>query len=192
MPEQKNIKPDSIKLPENKSVVLVGMMGCGKTAIGRITANALGMPFFDADEEIEKAAGMSVADFFANYGEEEFRTGERKVINRLLTDHQSVLALGGGAFIDDQTRNIIRERGISVWLRADLEVLFSRVMRRPGKRPLLQTDDPRKTLSDLLDKRKPFYAQADLVVDTSLNSKNITRDRVLSALSGLAQTEKIS
>ena len=190
MPERNHTKSKPALPPDGKSVVLVGMMGCGKTAIGRITANALGLPFFDADEEIEKAAGMSVTDFFANYGEEEFRTGERKVIARLLNDHTSVLALGGGAFLDEETRSIIKERGISVWLRADIGVLYSRVMRRPGKRPLLQTDNPRKTLEDLLEKRKPFYAQADLVVDTSLNSKNITRDRVLTALNDLAETER--
>lgn len=175
----------------NRSIVLVGMMGCGKTAIGRITANYLGLPFFDADEEIEKAAGMSVVDIFSNFGEEEFRLGESKVIARLLEANQSVLALGGGAFLTEDTRFNIAEKGISVWLRADLEILYSRVMRRPGKRPLLQTGDPKKTLIELMDKRKPFYAKADLVVDTSVNSKNVTRDRVVEALGKYIENETL-
>jgi shikimate kinase len=175
----------------NRSIVLVGMMGCGKTAIGRITANYLGLPFFDADEEIEKAAGMSVVEIFSNFGEEEFRLGESKVIARLLEANQSVLALGGGAFFTEDTRFNIAEKGISVWLKADLEILYSRVMRRPGKRPLLQTGDPKKTLIELMDKRKPFYAKADLVVDTSVNSKNVTRDRVVQALGKYIENETL-
>ncbi|MCP4072470.1 MAG: shikimate kinase [Hyphomicrobiales bacterium] len=174
---------------DSKSIVIVGMMGCGKTAIGRITAHYLGLPFFDADEEIEKAAGMSVTDIFSNYGEAEFRAGECKVIARLLAENQSVLALGGGAFLTEETRANIADNGVSVWLRADLEVLFSRVMRRPTKRPLLQSDNPRELLSELLEKRKPFYEMADLVVDTSVSSKNITRDRVIAALSKFAGKE---
>ncbi len=172
-----------------KSIILVGMMGCGKTAIGRVTANYLGLPFFDADEEIEKAAGMSVSDIFSNYGEAEFRAGERKVIVRLLTENQSVLALGGGAFMTEETRASIADKGISVWLRADPEILFARVMRRPGKRPLLQTGNPREILSELLEKRKPFYEMADLVVDTSVGSKIITRDRVIATLGKFIENE---
>ncbi|MCP4184016.1 MAG: shikimate kinase [Hyphomicrobiales bacterium] len=173
----------------NRSIVLVGMMGCGKTAIGRITANYLGLPFFDADEEIEKAAGMSVVDIFSSFGEKEFRLGESRVIARLLADNQSVLALGGGAFLTDDTRLSIVEKGISVWLRADLDILYSRVMRRPGKRPLLQNGDPKKTLIELMAKRKPYYAKADLVVDTSVSSKNVTRDRMVEALGKFMENE---
>ena len=173
----------------NRSIVLVGMMGCGKTAVGRIAANYLGLPFFDADEEIEKAAGMSVADIFTKYGEAEFRLGESKVIARLLEDNQSVLALGGGAFLTEETRSRIAEYGISIWLKADLEILYTRVMRRPGKRPLLQTKDPKQTLAELITKRNPFYAKADLQVDTSVSSKNITRDRVLDALRNYTDDE---
>lgn len=175
----------------HRSIVLVGMMGCGKTAIGRITANYLGLPFFDADEEIEKAAGMSVVDIFSSFGEEEFRSGESKVIARLLENHQSVLALGGGAYLREETRLNIAQKGISVWLRADLDILYSRVMRRPGKRPLLQTGDPKKTLIELMEKRKPYYAKADLTVDTSVSSKNVTRDRVVEALVKFMENETI-
>jgi len=167
-----------------RSIVLVGMMGSGKTAIGRITAAHLGLPFFDADGEIEKAAGMNIADFFSTYGETEFRAGERKVIARLLAEEQCVLALGGGAFLSPDTRECIADNALSLWLRADLEVLYSRVMRRPGKRPLLDTDNPKATLQDLLAKREPVYALADITVDTSTSSKNITRDRVLAAIAG--------
>ncbi len=174
----------------NKSIVLIGMMGCGKTAIGRITAHYLGLQFFDADEEIEKAAGMSVTDIFSNYGEAEFRAGECKVIARLLAENQSVLALGGGAFMTEETRANVADKGVSVWLRADPEVLFSRVMRRPSKRPLLQSDNPREILNELLEKRKPYYQMADLVVDTTVSSKNITRDRVIAALGEFAENEK--
>jgi shikimate kinase len=166
-----------------RSIVLVGMMGCGKSAIGRIIANYLGLPFLDADEEIEKAAGMNIADFFSKHGEAEFRDGERKVIARLLGEGQSVLALGGGAFLMEETRDCISRNAVSVWLRAELEVLYARVMRRPGKRPLLQTGDPMATLGELLEIRNPFYALADVAVDTSTSSKNITRKRVVDGIS---------
>ena len=165
-----------------RSIVFVGMMGCGKTAIGRITAHRLALPFFDADEEIEKAAGMSVTDFFRSYGEAEFRVGERKVIARLLEERQSVLALGGGAFLSCETRKQIGQNAVSIWLRVEIDVLYSRVMRRPQKRPLLQTDNPKKTLSDMLELRTPYYASADIAVDTLNSSKNFTRDRVLDEL----------
>lgn len=176
----------AVELTENlrgRSIVFVGMMGCGKTAIGRITANYIDLPFYDADEEIEKAAGMSVTDFFQNYGEAKFRAGEQKVIARLLSEGQSVLALGGGAFLSPQTRQCISQNAVSIWLRADLEVIYARVMRRPEKRPLLQTGNPKKKLAQLLEQRQPFYAKADIIVDTLTGSKNTTRDKVTEALS---------
>ena len=175
-----------------RSVVFVGMMGCGKTAIGRITANQLDLPFFDADEEIENAAGMSVADFFTTYGEAEFRVGERKVIARLLEERQSVLALGGGAFLDESIRSNITQNAVSIWLCANLDVLYSRVRRRAGKRPLLDTDDPKKTLSDLLELRKPFYSKADIIVNSHFDSKNATRDNVVKALNDYIVSENFS
>ncbi|MCF6320908.1 MAG: shikimate kinase [Rhizobiaceae bacterium] len=175
---------------EGKSIVLVGMMGCGKTAIGRIVASQLGLQFYDADEEIEVAAGMKVAEYFSTYGEEEFRIGERKVIARLLNDNQCVLALGGGAFLSQETRKCVSQNALSVWLRADLDILFSRVMRRPGKRPLLNTADPKKTLAELLKNRESFYGKADIIVDTSNTSKNVTRDWVIAAISKYLGAEK--
>ncbi len=181
---------DLVKRLNNRSLVFVGMMGCGKTAIGRIVAEKLGLRFFDADEEIEKAAGMSVADYFAAYGEEEFRDGERKVIARLLDNGQCVLALGGGAFLAPSTREIIADKALSLWLRANVEILYSRVMRRPGKRPLLQTDDPKSTLARLLKQREPCYALADITVDTSTTSKNVTCERVVRAINSYLENEK--
>ena len=165
-----------------RSLVLTGMMGCGKTAIGRLAAKYLGLPFYDADQEIEKAAGMSVADFFKTYGEDEFRAGECKVIARLLKQGPCVLALGGGAFVAQETRECIADDGISLWLQADLEVLYARVMRRPGKRPMLQNGDPKTILADLLEKRKASYATADIQVETSTTSKESTLNRVILAL----------
>ena len=172
-----------------RSIVFVGMMGCGKTAIGRLVAKAVNLPFQDADEEIEKAAGMSVADFFKTYGEEEFRAGERKVIARLLAEGQSVLALGGGAFVSSETRNCVSQNAISIWLRADLKVIYTRVMRRPEKRPLLLTDDPKQKLAQLLEQRQSYYALANLTVDTLASTKNITRDSVLDALNTFLMNE---
>lgn len=193
MPEKTQSKIDSlVGRLDGRSLVFVGMMGCGKTAIGRMVAKVCGLPFFDADEEIEAAAGMSVTDFFATYGEAEFRVGERKVIARLLAEEQCVLALGGGAFLLDETRDCISDTAISLWLRADLEVLYSRVMRRPGKRPLLQSGDPRYVLRELLVKREPFYKLADITVDTSTTSKNVTCDWVVEAIDEYLSNENVT
>lgn len=193
VPDENSISSQAlVKGLHGKSIVIVGMMGCGKTAIGRITANTLNLPFFDADEEVEKAAGMSVADIFTAYGEDQFRAGEKKVIARLLGDQQSVLALGGGAYLSGDTRDLIAQYGVSVWLKADLDVLFARVSKRPGKRPLLQTKDPHATLAKLLEHREPFYAKADIVVNTSTTSKNITRDSLIQGVETYLKNEKTS
>jgi len=147
-----------------RSIVLVGMMGVGKSSIGRRLATRLGIPFVDADAEIEKAAGMSIADIFAHRGEADFRSGEARVIARLLEAGPQVLAAGGGAFMNAATREAIREKGVSVWLKADLEVLLRRISKRRNERPLLQNADPESTLRALLIEREPVYAQADLTV----------------------------
>jgi shikimate kinase len=152
-----------LKLP--KSLVLVGMMGAGKTSIGRRVAARLGIPFVDADDEIEAAAGCSIEDIFAAYGEAAFRDGERRVIERLLTRPVQVLATGGGAFADPDTRKSILGNCISVWLRAEPEVLWRRVSRK-SDRPMLKTADPRGTLEKLIEKRYPLYAEADITVDS--------------------------
>lgn len=166
----------------SKPLTFVGMMGCGKSAIGRLTAECLGLPFFDADSEIEKAADMSVAEIFENYGEGEFRRGEQRVIERLVEAGPSVIALGGGAFVNDETRSLLKEKSISIWIDADLETLLARVLKRPGKRPLLMNGDPRAILIDLMEKRLPVYRQAELAVASSQSSKTKTRDNVLDAL----------
>jgi shikimate kinase len=165
-----------------KTIVMVGMMGAGKTAVGRALAARLGVPFLDSDHEIEAAANMSIPEIFARDGESFFRLKERQVITRLLEEERGVLSTGGGAFLSEDNRNIIRQGGVSVWLKADLNVLWNRV-RHKDTRPLLRTVDPRATLSDLYDKRVPFYAEADLAVvsdgDTSIDAMV---DRVLDAL----------
>lgn len=147
----------------SRSIVLVGMMGAGKSSIGRRLAGRIGIPFVDADAEIEQAADMSISEIFAAYGEPYFRAGEARVIARLLDHGPQVLSTGGGAFMNAETRARIREKGISVWLKADLDILARRLRRR-NDRPLLKTDDPVATLSNLLAERDPVYAEADLTV----------------------------
>lgn len=162
-------------------IVLVGLMGAGKSCVGRRVAQRLGVPFVDADAEVEEAAGCSIADIFEKYGEEAFRDGERRVIARLLDGPTSVIATGGGAFIDEQTRALIQDKGVSVWLRADLDTLVDRTSGR-SHRPLLNAGDPRDVLSNLIDQRYPIYATADAVVDTGSDSVNATCARVLAAI----------
>ncbi len=167
--------------PLAKTIVLVGLMGTGKSSIGRRLAKRFGMEFADADDEVAKAAGCSIEDIFELYGEEAFRDGERKVIMRLLDEKPRVMATGGGAFMDPRIRARIAERGISVWLRADLDVLVRRTRRRGG-RPLLKNADPRATLAALIDERYPVYAEADIVIDTGDEPVEITTGRVDQAL----------
>jgi shikimate kinase len=171
----------------NRTVVLVGLMGAGKSCIGRRLAARTGLAFVDADSEIEKAAGCTVAEIFARYGEAAFRDGERRVIARLLQDKPSILAAGGGAFMDPDTRVLIREHAISVWLRADLETLVARTKGR-SHRPLLNNGDSRETLAKLIDIRYPIYAKADVTIDTGLDNPNLTCTRVLAAIDMFAGT----
>jgi shikimate kinase len=151
--------------PLTRTVVLVGLMGAGKTVIGRRLAQAIGVPFKDADAEIEKAAGLSVSEIFAKHGEPHFRDGERRVIRRLLEEPPHVLATGGGAFMNPETRAEIAKRGVSVWLHAELPVLMKRVLKR-NTRPLLAGDDPEATMRRLMAERYPIYAEADCTVET--------------------------
>ena len=164
-----------------RSIVLVGLMGAGKTSIGRRLAEKLNLPFVDADVEIEKAAGKSIPDIFAEHGEEHFRDGERKVIARLLENGTQVLATGGGAFINPETRTRIRQNAVSVWLKADLDLLMKRVLKRGG-RPLLESDDPQAVMRDLMDKRYPIYAEADITVKSQDVQHNQMVNEVLRAL----------
>ncbi|MBN8920194.1 MAG: shikimate kinase [Rhizobiales bacterium] len=156
-------EPDLVAALGNRTVVLVGMMGAGKSSVGRRLAARLGIPFVDADNEIEAAAGMTIQEIFAVHGEPAFRSGEARVIARLLDGGPRVLATGGGAFMNADTRKAVRESGISVWLKADFEVLMRRVKRR-SDRPLLKTADPGTTLRRLMEERDPVYAEADLTV----------------------------
>jgi len=171
-----------------RTIALVGMMGAGKSSVGRRLAERLGLPFRDADSEIEAAAGMSIADIFAERGEAEFRAGERRVIERLLGEPPHVLATGGGAFIQPKTRALIEARAISVWLRADIDLLMSRVLKRKT-RPLLQTEDPRRTMADLLAAREPIYALADIAVDALDAPHEATVDAVAAALQAHAREQ---
>ncbi|HZS82563.1 MAG TPA: shikimate kinase [Stellaceae bacterium] len=164
-----------------RSIVLVGLMGAGKSNIGRRLAARLDLPFIDADAEIEAAAGETIEEIFRNRGEAAFREGERRVIARLLEGPVHVLATGGGAFMDTQTRARIAARGISIWLRADIEVLLARVARRDN-RPLLKAGDPRAILTALMEKRHPVYAEADIVVDSVDGPPELTLNRVLAEL----------
>ena len=164
-----------------RSIVLVGLMGAGKSCIGRRLAERLDLPFVDADTEIEKAAGCSIADIFERHGEEAFRDGERRVIARLLSGPPQVLATGGGAYMDPQTRKEIAERGVALWLRADLDLLVKRTAKR-SHRPLLNKGNPRQILKDLIDKRYPVYAQADLVVDSMDGPPDETVKKVMAAI----------
>jgi len=157
-------------------------MGAGKTKIGRRLAMRLGLPFFDSDQQIEQAAGETIEEIFANRGERVFRDGERRVITRLLAKPVHVMATGGGAFMDPLTRAVIRQRAVSLWLRADLDVLVQRVSRR-SDRPLLKTGDPRAILAQLIERRHPTYSEADMTVDSSEGSPEATVSRVIAALS---------
>jgi shikimate kinase/3-dehydroquinate synthase len=165
----------------SRSIVLVGLMGAGKTAIGKRLAARLGLPFFDADQEIEAAAGMTVAEIFERHGEPHFRAGEKKVIERLLADGPVVLAPGGGAFMDEQTRALIKDRAISVWLNCPVPVLVNRVKGRTH-RPLLNGHDPGEVLRKLAAIRNPIYAQADIMVFGTEDPADVTTQKVLEAI----------
>ena len=160
---------------------MVGLMGAGKSSIGRRLAKLLEVPFVDADSEIEAAAGCTITELFESHGEDAFRDGERRVIERLLNQDPHVLATGGGAFMNEATRAIIKQTGISVWLRADLDLLMERVLRR-DTRPLLRQDDPRKVMQRLMDERYPVYAQADLIVDSVDAPHEVVVNAIVDAL----------
>lgn len=173
-PASPSLDADITSALGRRSVVLVGMMGAGKSTIGRRLAARLRLPFMDADIEIEAAAGMSIPDIFETHGEPHFRDGEARVIARLLDSGPAVIATGGGAFMREETRNRISDKAISIWLKADLDVIMKRVRRR-ADRPLLQTEDPTATVRRLLDAREPVYAAADLTI----GSRDVPHDRIV-------------
>jgi shikimate kinase len=173
----------------DRAIVLVGMMGSGKSSIGRRLSTLLSLPFMDSDAEIEKAVGMSIADMFDRLGEDTFRDGERRTIAKLLGQGRQVLATGGGAFMDEQTREAIKQQAVSLWLKADTGVLLARVRRR-NTRPLLKTADPEATLMNLVETRYPIYAFADITVESVDDPHDVMVTKVLDALAehlGIAQ-----
>lgn len=165
----------------NRTVALVGMMGAGKSSVGRRLAARLGVPFKDADAEIEAAAGCSISEIFDRYGEAAFRDGERRVIARLLAEPPHVLATGGGAFIDPSTRERLKDSAISIWIKAPVELLLSRVQRRDS-RPLLKNGDPRETLTRLLAQREPIYAEADITLESEDGPHTLAVERIVALL----------
>jgi shikimate kinase len=168
----------------NRTVALVGMMGAGKSSVGKRLAARLNLPFRDADTEIETAAGCTINEIFERYGEPAFRDGERRVIARLLSEPPQVLATGGGAFIDPETRSEIKKKAVSIWIKAPLEVLLDRVVRR-DTRPLLKNGDPRQILEQLLAQREPIYAEADLAIDSADGPHAVAVERIVEALKEL-------
>ena len=168
------------------SLVLIGLMGAGKSAVGRRLAASLNLPFTDADSEIEAAAGQSIAEIFAEHGEAYFRTGERKVIARLLENGPQVLATGGGAYMDPETRAAVKEHGISIWLKASLRVLMKRVGRRDN-RPLLQVDNPETVMKKLMAERDPVYAEADITVESKEAPHEVMVGSIIDALTARLQ-----
>ncbi|WP_173935229.1 shikimate kinase [Chelativorans sp. Marseille-P2723] len=192
-------KPDKIGAPveasaivrelRRRSIVFVGLMGAGKTVIGRRVAAALDLPFIDSDHEIERVSRMTIPELFATYGEEEFRALERRVIARLLRAGPQVLSTGGGAFMNEATRRAVARHGISVWLSADLDTLMARVAKRQD-RPLLNTDNPRAVMQQLMDTRYPIYMQADIEVRTWDESKEVIAGAVLESLEKFLRKEE--
>ena len=162
-------------------IVLVGMMASGKTSVGKLLAQRIGIPFVDADHEIETAAQMSVTEIFQQHGEAYFRNGERRVIERILKDGPRVLATGGGAYMNSETRKAIEERGVSIWLKADADTLLRRARRR-ANRPLLQNGDPETVIKQLMDVRYPIYAHADMTIESRDGPHDATVDDVITAL----------
>lgn len=176
------LTPAQIAAVTARPIVLLGMMGAGKSALGVRLAERLGVAFIDADAEIEKAAGMSIADIFEQHGEAAFRDGERRVIKRLLSDRPLVLALGGGAFVNDDTRALVKAKALSVWLDVPLDELVARVQKKPGKRPLLIGQNIHAKLSELLAARGPLYALADMKVAVGGGGHDDAMAALLSAL----------
>lgn len=173
---------DNATDPQPKTVVLIGLMGAGKSSVGRILAGKLGLPFVDSDDEVEKAAGCSIEDIFSIYGEAAFRDVEERVIQRLLEGPAKVVSSGGGAYMNERTRARIAEAALSVWLRADLNVLEKRTRRRTAGRPLLKDVDPRDKLQQLIKERYPVYEQADIIIDSVDETPERTADKIIEQL----------
>lgn len=178
--------PDSPILKLNRTIALVGLMGVGKSTVGRRLAARLNLPFADGDHEIESAAGMTVSEIFTSRGETEFRSGEARVMKRLLEGPPVILATGGGAMMNSDTRQMLKDHAVTVWMRADLDVIAERVARR-DTRPLLRGRDTIQVLTELAEKRYPIYAEADLTVDVGGGSHGVAVEAMLTALTEYAQ-----
>ena len=188
------MKQEQIILPswlQNKFIVLIGLMGAGKTRLGRILAETLKLPFIDTDIEIEKAAGITIEEIFNNFGETYFRNGEQKVINRILNGEPSILATGGGAFMNSVTRKKIEKFGVSIWLRADINLLVKRTKSRSG-RPLLENGNRREILSKLMKERYPVYSEANIVFNISDEPASVTAKKLIEILNTTKSVHKRS
>jgi len=180
--ENKNTEnKELLSLLGDRPIVLIGLMGAGKSSVGKRLAAHLKLPFKDADAEIETAAGLTIQEIFDTYGETYFRDGERRVIDRLMGSGAQILATGGGAYMDEQTRQLLSDKGISVWIKGDLDLLMKRVSKR-SNRPLLKQKDPRAVMKKLIDERYPVYARADITVETVEEDHQIMVKRIKSAL----------
>jgi shikimate kinase len=187
MSEENIVRPEAKAIRTmlgKRSIVVIGLMGAGKSTIGKRLAQMLGLGFIDADAEIESVSRMSIPELFEAYGEPEFRDLERRVIKRILRSGPRVLATGGGAFMNEATRRTIAKAGVSVWLKAELDVLMERVGRK-GNRPLLKTADPRATMQSLMDQRYPVYGLADVTIQSRDEKKDVMAMEVIEALAQL-------
>ncbi|MFK0383689.1 shikimate kinase [Agrobacterium sp. NPDC090273] len=173
-----------------RNIVFVGLMGAGKSAIGRLVAQQLKLSFIDTDVEIERVSRMTISELFATYGEDEFRALETRVIKRLMRGGPKVISTGGGAFINENTRRHIKRGSVSLWLKADIEVLWERVNKR-DHRPLLKTENPKATLAALMEKRYPIYAEADMTIESRDVRKEIIVNEVLAAIAGIEQKDEM-
>ena len=183
-----NRRPSSILLPLDRPVVLVGLMGVGKTTVGRRLARRLGLPFVDSDAEIEDAAGLPAGEVFTRYGEDSFRDGERRLVARLMEGPVRVIATGGGAFVNSETRLLLNERAITVWLNASVDLLTERTARRPSTRPMLQNGDRATILEELAGKRGPSYAEAHIHVTSGSGSHAEVVETIVAALRSHLET----
>ena len=194
MSEENVIRPEAAEIKAKlgkRSIVVIGLMGAGKSTIGKRLAQMLGLSFIDADTEIETVSRMTIPELFAAYGEPEFRDLERRVIKRILRTGPRVLATGGGAFMNEATRKAIAKAGVSVWLNAELDVLMERVARK-GNRPLLKTADPRATMQNLMDQRYPIYAEADVTVLSRDEKKDVMVIEVIEALAQMPANGRVA
>ncbi|MBX4335977.1 shikimate kinase [Candidatus Bartonella raoultii] len=182
------VKHQLLSSHDKRALVFVGLMGAGKSVIGKRVATLLHLPFYDSDHEVEKAAQMTITEFFKMYGEPEFRTLEQRIILNLIQKAPLVLATGGGAYINKNIRKAIHQHGISIWLKADLEILMKRVSKRPT-RPLLQTENPKETMQKLMEQRYPIYAKANVTITSHKESRNTVAQNVIRSLQHYFSTE---